>query len=932
MNKHSSVWMLFSIVAMIVASGAFGQQGSRRPMLDIYAPGAGLARVADANGDGELAAEEWTVFLEALRPDEAGVVDRRLVKARLLSLDVDGDGTLTMIDLEQALTVSDSEGERRRWRGFLVPFASALADTDENGQVSAAERDTLLDESRPASGEAIEESVVIEWMRRAESFPPPEDINAFTPGVILATLDSSLDVDADGRVTLTDLGALHAGLDANGDGKLDAQELTPRRRGGGTDEATGYGQWKVTDAMRARPPLMPWQRSLADALALAEATGKPLLICVNTDGENASESLAWGRYRDPEFVELARGFVPILASPDRREPHERDDRGRRLPDRRFGRLVNSEHIDEEPVLFERYFDGNRVAPRHVGVSPDGEILFDVFLVQDLSVVDEKLREFGVQTPATPEPKTLSEEDLLASPDAANRDELERRFVVADERTRARLAGLALSSVRETQHPELVGLALRDPAAAVRRQGVWAMIQHPGVAPLDHVPAAFTTVADEPDLHTALVAALRRAVEEVEDEERKASTAFYLRVYSTLGRPSVHVDVDRWRLALASAPPLPESAPTAEDFDATADLLAALDTALAFSSDDLELLVQHAATQMRFARVHLAMNRNPSFFFEDTITACERGLEVAPEDGRLLGLHAWASYMLSDMEKAGTMAARALPRLVRDAGSPLAAEVLNVFATVRSRTLYAAIAAGEAWPADAIPDVVAAYEVLLDHPAGTEAHWKAFLNLYGALYAYGAQAELVRRGLRRFPASAEMHLYLRFQVLRDVGARALEAAYDEEAALVPEELRPTFDWFHGLGTLVAAEWDVGRRDPDAAMGAYERSRLLFQRALDASPDFVDSATHYQCLALAGLARLQADAGLLREAVDHLVTAVRTSPASVEIADGLGKSPSDSALEVLRRLSRAGNADLAYELRERLADAGLTFSTIPGPGSP
>ena len=135
-------------------------------------------------------------------------------------------------------------------------------------------------------------------------------------------------------------------------------------------------------------------RELLPVLERAVQTGKPLLLCVNMDGESASESLAWDRYRDPEFAALAEGFVCLVASPDRREPRERDDRGRRLPDRRFGRLVNSEHIDVEPLLFERYFSGNRVAPRHVGVSPEGEILFDVFLVQDLSIVDQKLREFG----------------------------------------------------------------------------------------------------------------------------------------------------------------------------------------------------------------------------------------------------------------------------------------------------------------------------------------------------------------------------------------------------------------------------------------------------------------------------------------------------------------------------------------------------------
>ena len=60
----------------------------------------------------------------------------------------------------------------------------------------------------------------------------------------------------------------------------------------------------------ARPPLIAWQRDLDDAIALQRATGKPLLICVNMDGEPASESLAGVHYRDPEFAALTAGFIP----------------------------------------------------------------------------------------------------------------------------------------------------------------------------------------------------------------------------------------------------------------------------------------------------------------------------------------------------------------------------------------------------------------------------------------------------------------------------------------------------------------------------------------------------------------------------------------------------------------------------------------------
>src|SRR5262245_55183296 len=34
----------------------------------------------------------------------------------------------------------------------------------------------------------------------------------------------------------------------------------------------------------AKPCLVPWQRSIEDALAISKATGAPILVCVNMDG------------------------------------------------------------------------------------------------------------------------------------------------------------------------------------------------------------------------------------------------------------------------------------------------------------------------------------------------------------------------------------------------------------------------------------------------------------------------------------------------------------------------------------------------------------------------------------------------------------------------------------------------------------------------
>ena len=65
---------------------------------------------------------------------------------------------------------------------------------------------------------------------------------------------------------------------------------------GGAREAT----WRAPTAEDfARPVLITFQRTWTDAVAVAKETGKPILICVNMDGEIASEHYAGVRYRDP---------------------------------------------------------------------------------------------------------------------------------------------------------------------------------------------------------------------------------------------------------------------------------------------------------------------------------------------------------------------------------------------------------------------------------------------------------------------------------------------------------------------------------------------------------------------------------------------------------------------------------------------------------
>src|SRR5690606_34936831 len=121
-----------------------------------------------------------------------------------------------------------------------------------------------------------------------------------------------------------------------------------------------------------------WQRSLADAEALAKATGRPLLLALNMDGESASDRIWHEQYRDQRFVALTRRCVCICASVFRHNANDYDEQGRRIPCPRLHGLTCGEHMALEPQLFERYFlDGERVAPRHALVLPGGHVAFDL---------------------------------------------------------------------------------------------------------------------------------------------------------------------------------------------------------------------------------------------------------------------------------------------------------------------------------------------------------------------------------------------------------------------------------------------------------------------------------------------------------------------------------------------------------------------------
>lgn len=663
------------------------------------------------------------------------------------------------------------------------------------------------------------------------------------------------------------------------------------------------------------PPAMPWQRNLGDALALSRATGKPILVCVNIDGELASEALAADRYRDPEFAALADGFVPLIVSPDRHDVLDHTSRGVRLADSKFGRVTNTEHVSIEPLLYERWFDGRRVAPRHLAVTPDGEVLFDLYLLRDLTRIDDALREHGVFDVPRREPSEMTEDELLASPDAAHREHLEARFLSLEAGERAALAERALDSKRDTQHPELLRLALLDPAPQVVRAALASLYRHPAAASVDLFAIALSEAAsDDSSYGETVLPALEHYASTAEGAEREAAErlAASLRAWAA-GSP--YVDPDLWRLGTTARV---ETRPLV--VDGWSDRLSEIEERMAAEPDDADWDVLFARNGREYALSLIANGGNPSLVLTDVQSAARRALESRPDDVEARALLAWSSYMASDFDSALPAAREALPGLQSWCAMPLAVDVLDVLAGLSLREVYAAMSDGSPLPPEALADAIAAHRVLSEHPLGTEDHALRGFQMLGSLDLRAPQRRAIERAVRRWPNSGVMHEWLRWAVLRDDGPDGLMAAY---AALDAPGLAPAqHDAFAGLAALQAAQRREDERLPRRALDDYRSAIGLLEDAIGQDAAVRDFARWYQVQARAARARVYLDLDRLDEALAELLLAFAIGGPAIDAEDARGVRPRETLDRVREALIDAG--------RERDADELDRFGAVTDDG--
>src|SRR5262245_47527593 len=256
-----------------------------------------------------------------------------------------------------------------------------------------------------------------------------------------------------------------------------------------------------------KPCLITFQRTWEDALALAKASGKPILVCVNMDGEIASEHYAGIAYRQPDKAALYQPYVCVIASVYRHTPRDYDQEGRRIPCPRFGSVTCGEHIAIEPILFEKFMGGRRVAPRHIGVEAGGTKMYDAFYRYDTASVFADI-EKGVAGLPPPIPLARGDwslEERVGSRDALDRAAVEKAYLEGDRAVRRRLLSAALV-YRDLDQIDLLRLALFGLDRELARLARKALAESNSEKAIDLIVESLR-VAMDPEEREMLIAAL-----------------------------------------------------------------------------------------------------------------------------------------------------------------------------------------------------------------------------------------------------------------------------------------------------------------------------------------------------------------------------------------------------------------------------------------
>jgi len=650
-------------------------------------------------------------------------------------------------------------------------------------------------------------------------------------------------------------------------------------------------------AAQQEPQRVAWQRSLDDALALQKQTGLPLMIAVNMDGEVFNERFAASTYKDPQFIASTRGYICVIASPDRHTKSDYDALGNRIECPRFGGCTCSEHINIEPELFRRFFNDKRNAPRHVGVSPDGKTLYDRFLDRSMQTAINAVARHKGERDAKHLQSPADVAEMFRRRDAMARSLLERQYREASKAGRREL--LERAAKAKNDPVDLLRMGLRDPDVDLVGLAAVALGKVGGSNALIDIEDALATVEDS-GVRGQLIkqldtlgrddpAAARMAQQFSREAERAPQPWRNDWRASDLmrGREGVERELDRVEAAIKKAP------------------------------EDDRLRFELATAQAAFATTLMQENGSGiDFWLADADQNLKRvnALELRFEARALTTVLAW--YMSNP-----TLAQRAAGEALAAADSSrrpdawLATNFFDVLLQLTAQSAYARVEQGaQVSLADEIARVNMAFELLDSAQVLLEGGQLAGIGL---LEYAGMRAEArgrLENLLAAHPASTAVHDRWRNRMLIDWGAERMRNRYAKFATDAAD--KATAEWFAGYAAMVAGDRHTSDARAIEADNAYSDAIERFARSASSNPNYAESANHYGVLALAGRALIRHQRGDSRAAIEDLLRAADLRPSSLDQDDGLQRKPRGIAVRVHDELTSAGKGELASKLQPLL----------------
>lgn len=672
----------------------------------------------------------------------------------------------------------------------------------------------------------------------------------------------------------------------------------------------------------AKPVPITWQRTWEDAVAVSEETGKPIMIAVNMDGEIASEHYAGKRYRDPEVAKLFEPYVSVIASVYRHNPRDHDENGNRIPCPRFGCVTCGEHIAMEPIVYEKYLDETRVAPRHIMIELDGSESYDIFYAFDVKSVLVGIEEGITTRTSTERPDESGDkplEALVSSRRHEHRVMVEQRFQQAKRQEKLRLldvtAELGLQAPIELLRQAIFGL---DVEVASRARRVLASQR--SEAAIDLIARALEVPMPEEE-RELLVGALEAMAEQF---PRARSLAITLRGISADERGP---EVARIRAVLAAS----DGSKIAKSrYEVEARIERAADRA-ARSADPLVLAaaeLARAEATLRLAvdpEAQASAGRSPAeqrrvtgLRFADSRAAAMEAEKLGLSDWRTDAVIGLVDHYTGDAGASKERIARAFERMSADP-SAAASEtalgwtgmgMLSLFAGERVRAIQAAARARTDWPRSWAADASAAFDLLAQHPLGNDKHALDHHDFLTSMGARRRALEVLMEGVQRFPGSEQLHARLRQRVLWSRGVDSLEETYGRMTAAASAD-EVTF-WHAGIAHIVAGEYRRRRGGPAEAAQSYDRAIAAFEEVAKRAPGYRDAAAHYVAISIAGQGRIAMEAGELAKSADLLIKAFEARPVAAGVLDGLNVSAVTTTRFLLPQLASAGQKDVEARL--------------------